>query len=614
MAVLLSCTDLNKSYGHRQLFENITMGVNDGEKLGLIGPNGAGKSTLFKILAGLEDPDSGVRSLKRGLRLGYLAQEEIFESGLNAGEILLHALADTEEHLDEHERENRIDIVLGKIGFSTTHRNAHVETLSGGWRKRLAIARELVRNPDLLLMDEPTNHLDLEGILWLEKLLRNAPFGYLLISHDRYFLENVTNRTMELNSCYPEGFLSISGKYSDFLIKREEFLSGQLQTQKALEGKVKREIEWLRRGPPARTTKSRSRIDSAGKMIDELSEVRARNNTQGNAVRIDFTSSDRQANKLLVLKNAGKSYGGRRVIGGVNLILSPGMKLGLLGGNGSGKTTLLRMMTGDLQPDEGTVVPAEKLRVVCFDQNREQLDKEATLRRALAPTGDTVSFRGQSTHVSAWSKRFLFRNEQLDMPVKSLSGGEQARILIARLMLRPADLLLLDEPTNDLDIPSLEVLESSLEDFPGAIVLVTHDRYLLQRLCSDILGLDGKGNASLFSDYSQWENAQRAAAKADSKSSASKSDSSRPATPAAPEAKSSKSAKLSYKEQREFDQMEAAILEKETAVEEINKQLEDPAVASDTKRSTGLYTALAAAQSAIETLYTRWAELAEKQK
>ncbi len=326
-------------------------------------------------------------------------------------------------------------------------------------------------------------------------------------------------------------------------------------------------------------------------------------------MRIDFTSSQRQANKLVVLKKIEKSLGERKLISGLSLILSPGTKLGLLGQNGSGKTTFLRLLTGELEPDSGTIERAEKLRVVYFDQSREQLDKEATLRRALAPTGDTVWFRDRSEHVASWAKRFLFKPEQLEMPVKSLSGGEQARILIANLMLRPADILLLDEPTNDLDIPSLEVLEESLSDFPGAIVLITHDRYMLRRLSTDILGLDGKGGAELFTDYTQWQNAQDDARSAEA--DARKADSGKGAAKKET-LKSSK--RLSYKEQLEFDGMEAAILEGESIVQGLLKDLESPEVAGDPKVLMERCHDLADAQAKVDGFYARWAELEEKQK
>ena len=606
MAVLLSCQCLKKSFGTRVLFDGLTFGVHEGERLGLIGPNGSGKSTLIKMLAGIEEMDGGTLVLKRQLRMGYVPQEDSFEFGSTATTILAAALEG--ENLEEHEHAYRIDSVFTRVGFARDLQVMPVERLSGGWRKRVAIARELVREPELLLMDEPTNHLDLEGILWLEKFLASAPFACLMISHDRYFLENAANRVFELNRCYPDGFYSSAGRYSDFLIKREEFLEGQQEQQRALQGVVKREIEWLRRGAHGRTTKQKGRINSAGRLIDELADVKQRNN-QGSPVRIDFTSSDRKANKLVVLKNVEKSLGERKLISGLNLILSPGMKLGLLGQNGSGKTTFLRLLTGELEPDSGTIERAEKLRIVYFDQSREQLDKEVSLRRALAPTGDTVWFRDRSEHVASWAKRFLFKPEQLEMPVKSLSGGEQARILIANLMLRPADILLLDEPTNDLDIPSLEVLEESLSDFPGALVLITHDRYMLTRLATDILGLDGKGGNELFTDYTQWQNAQNEARsqEADARKTEGNKGALKKEQP-----KSNK--RLSYKEQLEWDKMEAAILEGEEIVQGLLRILESPEVAGDPKLLMERCHDLSDAQAKVDGFYARWAELEEKQK
>ncbi len=356
-------------------------------------------------------------------------------------------------------------MLLGKVGFADAEQA--VDSLSGGWRKRLSIARELIRGPDLLLLDEPTNHLDLEGILWLEKLLANAPFSFLLVSHDRYFLENATNRIVELSSAYADGYLSTNGTYSDFLVKREEYLGAQAARQQSLAGQVRREIEWLHRGAKARTTKAKGRIQQAGQLMQDLSDLKTRN-AQSGAAKIDFVASNRQTRKMLAAKNVSKSFGGRQLFSGLDLVLSPGTKLGLLGPNGSGKSTLIRLLAGQDSPDAGEIWRAEQLRIVLFDQSRRQLDKSQTLRDALSPTGETVSYRGSSMHVTAWAARFLFRKEQLDLPVGDLSGGEQARVLIAQLMLQPADLLILDEPTNDLDISSLEVLEESLSDFPGA--------------------------------------------------------------------------------------------------------------------------------------------------
>jgi ABC transport system ATP-binding/permease protein len=604
VAVLLNCQSLSKSFGVRPLFKGITLTLNDGERAGLIGPNGSGKSTLLKIMAGREQQDDGTISLKRQLCLGYLPQVETFPAEQPIDEIVREALVDTVH--DEHERELRAARLLTQVGFDPDRQQAHFGTLSGGWRKRAALARELAREPDLLLLDEPTNHLDLDGVLWLEKMLRNAPFGFLLVSHDRYFLERVTNRVIELNACYPEGYFSAIGNYSEFLTHREAFLEGQMQQQRALESKVRREVEWLRRGPPARTTKSRARIDEAGKLIDELSNVTQRN-AQGQAIQVDFTSSGRQANKLLTMKNVSKSLGGNKLIDDLSLLFSPGMKLGLIGRNGTGKTTLIRMITGELEPDAGTIARAENLNVVCFDQNREQLDPDWTLAHALSPAGDRVTYRGQVIHVNGWAVRFLFRPEQLQMPVSSLSGGEQSRVLLARLMLRPADLLLLDEPTNDLDIASLEILEESLASFPGAVVLVTHDRYLLQRLECNILGFDGEGVVRGFNDYAQWESAFAEARKNESKQPSG-------STGQFSGQGSKNSKKLTFKEKQEWERMEALIQEAEARTEEVQKQLEDPAVAADHVKLLDACNALADAQQATDRLYARWQELEEKQR
>src|SRR4029077_9197225 len=289
--------------------------------------------------------------------------------------------------------------------------------------------------------------------------------------------------------------------------------------QLSLASKVRREVEWLKRGARARTGKSSARIQEAGKLIGDLQALKARN-APANTVGIDFVATGRKSVKLLVAEDLSKTVGGRSLFAGLSLTLSPGTKLGLLGPNGSGKTTLLRILAGELAPDGGTIERAEGLSEVAFDQDRRDLDPRVSLAEALSPNAEVVLYRGRSYHITAWAKRFLFRQEQLELPVGDLSGGEQARILLARLMLQATDVLLLDEPTNDLDIGSLEVLEESLADFPGALVLVTHDRSLLDRLCSDILGLDGAGGARVFADYTQWTAAQREGREAKAKAAA----------------------------------------------------------------------------------------------
>ncbi len=604
MSHLLSCRSISKTFGLRELFSGISFGLQEGEHTGLIGPNGSGKTTLLRILAGVEHGDDGEIEVRRNLVLGYVPQQDTFPDDATVGQVLTAVLAN--EPIEDHQRIARAGIALGKAGF--TDMNQLARSLSGGWRKRLAIARELVREPDLLLLDEPTNHLDLDGILWLERLLGGASFGCLVVSHDRYFLEELCNRVIELNRAFPEGYFSVNGHYSDFLEKREEFLANQASRQIAVASRVRREIEWLKRGAKARTTKAKGRIEAAHQMMAELDELRIRN-AQDRSITIDFSATNRQTRKLLVVKGLSKTLGDRLLFKDLNVILSPGMKLGLLGPNGSGKTTLLRIFSGELEPDAGLIKRAEGLRAVRFDQHREQLDPDETLRHALSPKSDTVQYRGQSTHITSWAKRFLFRVEQLDMPVSQLSGGEQARVLIARLMLQPAELLMLDEPTNDLDIPTLEVLEESLDDYPGAVVLVTHDRYLLDELCTDLLGLDGNGNANLYGDLTQWQRAQERARQAApaSKPTAAAAKRDRKPVPAGIK-------RLTWSEQREWEQIEARIMSAEAEVESLQQEMADPAVLADRERLSECCEKMHEAQELVRTLYARWEYLDSKQR
>lgn len=598
--MLLTGRNLTKHYGPRLLFSGITLGLSEGERIGLIGANGSGKSTLLRIFAGLEQSDEGELIARRQLRTGYVAQEE----ELNSDKSCLDCVAEqVDAHLDEHERHVRAAVLLDRAGFADASQIAG--SLSGGWKKRLAIVRQLAREPDLLLMDEPTNHLDIDGILWLEELIANAPFATLTVSHDRRFLESIANRIIELGRAYPEGYLSHNGAYSEFIEKREEFLAAQQGRQQALASGVRREIEWLRRGAKARTTKAKGRIERANDMMAELADLRTRNTQQG-AAQIDFNASDRKTRKLVEFKHVAKTMGDRRLFNDVSFILSPGSKLGLLGPNGSGKSTLIRLLGGQLTPDSGDIFRADQLRIVVFDQHREQLDPDQTLRKALWKSGDTVTFQGQSMHITGWARRFLFRTEQLDLPIRELSGGEQARVLIARLMLQQADVLVLDEPTNDLDIATLDVLESSLEDFPGSLLLVTHDRYLLDRISTDILALDGKGNANLYSDLAQWERAREAAhaaAAAAAKKPAPKPTATSAATPKV------ESKRLTWKEQRELEAMESAIHSAEAQVESLQSKVADPTILADHTKLHTAYEDLSRAQQEVERLYARWAEL-----
>jgi ATP-binding cassette subfamily F protein uup len=593
---IVNAQQITKAFGANPLFQNVSFTISDGDRIGLIGPNGSGKSTLLRILAGEINPDSGEVSFRKRTRLACVEQDSRFAPGATVRAVIEAALDRCQ--VSGTERGARFAETLGRAGFEDL--DAHATELSGGWQKRLAIVEALVQHPDILLLDEPTNHLDLLGITWLEDLLEQASFASVIVSHDRYFLENVTTDMVELNRIYPEGSLRVHGNYSTFLEKKEEFLHSQSKRQEALENLVHGEIEWLRRGAKARTRKSKARISKAGELMGELADLNMRTRTA--TAQIDFSATDRKTKRLIELQDVTCTMGTRDLFEGLNFILTAGMRVGLVGPNGSGKTTLLRLLQGDLAPTGGEIRRADWLRIVYFDQTRT-LDPDVTLRRALAPDGDSVVYRDRVIHVAGWAARFLFTGEQLSQPVGRLSGGERARVLIAQLMLQPADILLLDEPTNDLDIPTLEILEESLIDFPGSLVLVTHDRYMLDRVSSIVLGLNGKGGAETFADYAQWEAWQVQRSKPDV-AAAQPSASSASAAPA--------KKKLSYLEAREYATIEQRVEEAEQVVHAKRAELEDPANAMDAPRLVSAQAAMDAAQETLDALYARWAELEKK--
>jgi ATP-binding cassette subfamily F protein uup len=594
MASLINVSGISKTFGIAPLFENISLNIGEGDRLGLIGPNGAGKSTLLEILTGRREPDTGNVALRKATRLAYVTQDSQFPEGLTVRQVVHRAMA--EAKVAEEEKLAREAEILGRAGFEDLEQQA--SSLSGGWRKRLAVAEALVQSPDIVMLDEPTNHLDLAGIAWLEDLLNHASFACVVVSHDRYFLENVATAIVELNPAFPNGTFYVSGNYSTFLEKKGDFLHAQAKHQDALENRVKTEMEWLRRGPKARATKSKARIDKAQEMIGELKDLKIR--TRVELTDIDFSATERKTKRLVHLEGVSHGFGDSVLFDGTSFTITAGMRVGLVGANGSGKTTLLRLLKGEMPPMRGEIQKADNLRIVSFDQIRE-IDQNLTLRRALAPDSDSVIYRDRVIHVASWAAKFLFTSEQLNQPVRRLSGGERARVLIAKLMLEPADLLLLDEPTNDLDIPTLEILEESLLDFPGAMVLVTHDRYLLDRVATVVLGLDGKGGAERFADYSQWNEWQveKKKAKAGAVSSVS-----------APKAAAVKK-KLSYIEARDYETIEHRVTEAEIALEAQHDAVQH-AASKGGKELEAAMAELEKKQSAVDDLYARWAELEKK--
>jgi ATP-binding cassette subfamily F protein uup len=597
---IINAQRISKVFGAKTLFQDVSFTVWEGDRIGLIGLNGSGKSTLLRILAGTEEPDGGTLSIRKGLRLSYVEQDSRFKAGDTVRSVVESALQRSASH--HSDRATHFAETLGRAGFEDLQVEA--SKLSGGWQKRLAIVESLVQAPDVLLLDEPTNHLDLAAIEWLEALLEQAAFACVIVSHDRYFLENVATEMAELSSVYSNGLLRVCGSYSTFLEKKEEFLHAQSKRQEALENLVHSEIEWLRRGAKARTRKSKARIDKAAELMGELADLNVR--TRSATAQIDFVATDRKTKRLIELENITYKVEDRALFEQLNFIISAGMRVGLVGPNGSGKTTLLRLLYGEWAPTDGKVVRADWLRIVHFDQNR-QLDMNMTLRRALAPEGDSVVYQDRVIHVASWAAKFLFTGEQLGQPVERLSGGERARVLIAQLMLQPADLLLLDEPTNDLDIPTLEILEEGLLEFRGSLVLVTHDRFMLDRVSNIVLGLDGQGGAESFADYAQWESWQ-----AERTATLKATDRSKPPVRRPLEASQQVKKKLSYLEAREYAGIEQRIADAEQLLRNKRAELENPAIASDGPRLVSAHAEMEAAQRNLDELYVRWAELEGK--
>jgi len=589
VAILLSSQNLSLSFGGKPLFDELNFSISNNEKVGLIGPNGAGKSSLVKVLAGKIKPDEGNVSYQKGLRIGFLEQTPKFEP---AATVLSTSLERTS---DPHDWENMAKALelLGKLDFREEEGRGPetlVESLSGGWKKRVALARELMKEPDLLILDEPTNHLDVEGIYWLEDFLRSSSFATLIVTHDRFFLDNACDRILELDRRNPSGMLDIKGSYSNYLEVKDTLMAGQLKTEDRLRNNLRRETEWLRRGAKARITKQQARIDRTHELMDTVAELGDRNKVQD--LRLSLGGMDRNPKKLLEAKKIQKSYDGRMIIPPLDLLISPKTRLGLLGRNGAGKSTLIRLLLGDEKPDKGEIIRSDQLQTVYFEQNRESLDPEKTLLKTVCPSGDHVDFGGKLIHVRAYLDRFLFKTGQFELPVGKLSGGEQSRIMLAKLLVRTANLLVLDEPTNDLDIPTLNVLEEMLKEFNGAVVLVSHDRYFLSSVTNEILAIED-GGTERFSDLFQWEEWK--------KSTATKKKPKEKTKPQAA-APSVDKKKLSFKEQQELEKMEATI----QSAEEKVKSLEAETQGATPSRLKEITSELAKAQMEVEKLYSRW--------
>lgn len=606
MPPILTLTSLHKSYGSRPLFENLNVSIEAGERVGLIGPNGAGKSTLLRIIAGKMDADGGDVAIQRALRIGFMEQVPTFTKAST----VLESILEGSTQPDEGSALTLAYELISKLSLDSSEKvspDTLVDHLSGGWKKRVALARELMREPDLLLLDEPTNHLDVESIFWLEDFIKYSSFATLTITHDRYFLQSVATRILELDRRNPGGLFSVKGHYEDYLEAKVDLIKNQKIREQSLRNTLRREVEWLRSGVKARGTKQQARIKRAGELAAEVGELQYRNTSK--TVGIEFEAAGHHPKKLLEAKNISKSISERVLFKNLNLILSPCSRIGLLGPNGCGKSTLIRVLLHQQNSDQGEVFHSDQLKVAYFEQNRESLDPKQSLIKAIAPHGDQVIYRGNAVHVRAYLDRFLFTPAQMNMSVGQLSGGEQSRLLVARLMLQDANLLVLDEPTNDLDLETLAILEDCLTEFEGALLLVTHDRFFLDRVATQILAFHPAGNGSIevFSSLDQWQAWHALQIKElESKKNPQNTIPKSFASPV------SLKKKLGFKELRELELMEGNIQKTELELEKLMAQIQLPEIVVNAAKLLELSEKISGTQKKIDQLYARWAELEQK--
>ncbi len=587
MAVLLSLDKISKSFGAKPLFVDLSLTIDQGDRIGIIGDNGTGKSTLTKIMANMESSDSGNISRKKNLRMAYIPQVSDHAENSTVWDIVhskaISGLKDIEV---------KTATALSLVGFDDF--TSKVNTLSGGWKKRLDIACGIVNEPELLILDEPTNHLDFAGLVWLENFLASTDCTWVMVSHDRTLLERSVNRIVEINKRYDGYVFQSHGKYHDFLEKRIQYMEQQKNLEVVMSNKVRRELEWLNRGPKARATKAQYRMDEAQSLIDELANLRDK--MRSSKAEIDFSASKRKTKEFIKIKNVSKSFGDRSILKDFTFNFTNNLRIGLLGGNGVGKSTLLKLLSKKIEADSGEIKHAESLKIVYFDQGRDSLDLTKTLRQVLADGSDCVIFKDRPVHLTSWIKKFGFIPEQADATLGKLSGGEQARTLIAKLMLEPADVLLLDEPTNDLDITTIETLEDSLLEFEGLLVLVSHDRFLISRICDLFIGFTGDGEVELFADYTQWEKSLKAEKKQLKEQKTQK-------------IKAKTKTKLSYKEKLELQEAETQIEVLEEKIRSLHAQMADPQNFSNFMLLNNLTEELRSSEETLEKTYKRWEEL-----
>ncbi len=600
MSVLLSLSQVSKTLGNNQIFDNLSLGIHENEKVGLLGPNGAGKSTLLKLLAQEEPIDHGQVSLKKGAFVSFVKQEDDFDNSLSLFDLFRDRLI--KMGLEPSDADIESGVSLGKAEF--TDFNKKVGELSGGWRKRLAISLGLATKPQVLLLDEPTNHMDWESILWLENSLHNFSGSFLIVSHDREFLKGQCTRFIEINKVYKDGYLSLNTDYDNFLVEKQSYIEAQMHLQASMANKARRELEWLRAGVKARTTKSRSRINEAHKLFENLEQVKQRNLSIRKKVNLNIDSAGKRSKKFLEFKDLTIAYDENVLVENLNLTLGPKTCLGILGLNGSGKTSLLKTINKSNTSYRGTVEIEEDFKILYFDQNRVDLPLDKNPLQFLGDDSDHVVFQERSIHVASYASHFLFTSEKMNLPINKLSGGERARLQIAKLLLQPADVLLLDEPTNDLDIETIEILEAALQDFPGLILLVSHDRYFLRSICTSYLAIESEAQWNIYADLEQWIKHYLKAKK-------------KPAAPKAkehpePTKKGTKNLKLTYKEKRQLETIEEDVMNAEAKLEEAQALLENEEVTSNHEKLEEAMKSIEERKKVVEELYEIWGKIEEK--
>jgi ABC transport system ATP-binding/permease protein len=625
---LLRAADVSLAFGSRTLFDKVEFVIEAGERVGLVGVNGSGKSTLMKILAGEQKADTATLQLQRGARVTFLPQEPQFPAGATVASELEVAQAPLRAALEEHrvlssalgddprnlEKLGHLSERIERLGGWDTSHEARklldrlgvkdwekpVDQLSGGLRKRVAIARALLSRPDLLMLDEPTNHLDAETVEWLEEELDLFEGALLLVTHDRYFLDDLVERIVEVTppgAAGGGGLTSFPGNYETYLEQKYVQVENATTSEHKRQRWIAQEVAWLRRGPQARRTKSKARIDRARKLLAE------RGFTRPKVPELKLATAPRLSQTVIEAKKVEKSLGGRTLFKGVNLIVQPGERIGIIGPNGVGKTTLIRTLLGELPPDSGTVVLGPKTRIAYYDQQRVQLDPEDTVYEA-AWTDDWVTIEDKKVRLSDYLDDLLFPVPMQRMQVKALSGGERNRLLLARLFLEGSNVLVLDEPTNDLDLVTLNQLERLMLGFKGAVLLVTHDRYFLDKVATSILAFETDARVTRYEG--NWDMYRRLRPRGSPAPAPAPTDKAKPepAVVAAPAAKPK--SKLSYKDQRELDGMEKAIEEAETRKSALEKQLADPAVYAQAAEFKRISNEFDAATAEVERLYARW--------